>query len=135
MFPLLEKKEEELLRINIFDWTDKHGFSEIFKKKEGFDFIIGNPPYVEVKNYNVDLPYMHLYIKNKFSSSKNGKIDLAIPFIERAIGLLNPTGRVGFIVQKRFFRTEYGKKIREIITTSNYLSSVIDFETTSIFKD
>jgi hypothetical protein len=78
---------------------------------------------------------MHLYIKERFPSSKNGKIDLAIPFIERGIGLLNPTGRLGFIVQKRFFKTEYGKKIREIISTSNYLSSVIDFDTTSIFKD
>lgn len=134
-FPSLEDNEEELLKTNIFDWRGEHGFNEIFQQKGGFDFIIGNPPYVEVKNYNVDLPYMHQYIKEKFPSSKNGKIDLAIPFIERAIGLLNPTGRLGFIVQKRFFKTEYGKKIREIITASNYISSVIDFETTSIFKD
>jgi len=135
IFPPLADNEEELLKTNIFDWKGEHGFNEIFEEKGGFDFIIGNPPYVEVKNYNVDLPYMHQYIKEKFPSSKNGKIDLAIPFIERAIGLLNPTGRLGFIVQKRFFKTEYGKKIREIITASNYLSSVIDFETTFIFKD
>jgi len=135
VFPSIEDNEEELLKTNIFDWKGEHGFNEIFEQKGGFDFIIGNPPYVEVKKYNVDLPYMHLYIKEKFPSSKNGKIDLAIPFIERGIGLLNPTGRLGFIVQKRFFKTEYGKKIREIITASNYLSSVIDFETTSIFKD
>ncbi len=135
IFPPLEKNEDELLKTNIFDWNGKYGFADIFEQKDGFDFIIGNPPYVEVKNYNVDLPYMHQYIKERFSSSKNGKTDLAIPFIERAIGLLNPTGRLGFIVQKRFFKTEYGKKIREIITTENYLSSVIDFETTSIFKD
>ncbi|HEY7159763.1 MAG TPA: N-6 DNA methylase, partial [Acidobacteriota bacterium] len=134
-FPSLEENEEELLRTNIFDWRGEHGFNEIFEEKGGFDFIIGNPPYVEVKNYNVDLPYMHQYIKEKFASSKNGKIDLAIPFIEKAISLLNPTGRLGFIVQKRFFKTEYGKKIRDIITASNFLSSVIDFETTSIFKD
>lgn len=135
LFPSIEDNEEELLKTNIFDWTGEHGFNEIFEQKGGFDFIIGNPPYVEVKNYNVDLPYMHLYIKEKFPSSKNGKIDLAIPFIERGISLLNKSGRLGFIVQKRFFKTEYGKKIREIITASNYLSSVIDFETTSIFKD
>lgn len=135
IFPTLADNEEELLKTNIFDWQSEHGFKEIFEQKGGFDYIIGNPPYVEVKNYNVDLPYMHQYIKVKFSSSKNGKIDLAIPFIERGIGLLNPSGRLGFIVQKRFFKTEYGKKIREIITTANYLSSVIDFETTSIFKD
>jgi type I restriction-modification system DNA methylase subunit len=135
IFPSLEDNEEELLKTNIFDWRDDHGFNEIFEQMEGFDFVIGNPPYVEVKNYNVDLPLMHQYIKERFPSSKNGKIDLAIPFIERALSLLNSTGRLGFIVQKRFFKTEYGKKIREIITASNYLSSVIDFETTSIFKD
>lgn len=134
-FPALEHNEEEFLNTNIFDWKSEQGFSKIFEEKGGFDFIIGNPPYVEVKHYNVDLPYMHQYIKTRFSSSKNGKVDLAIPFIERGIELLNPTGRLGYIVQKRFFKTEYGKKIREIITSSNYLSSVIDFETTTIFKD
>ena len=134
-FPALEHNEDEFLNTNIFDWESEQGFNKVFEEKGGFDFIIGNPPYVEVKHYNVDLPYMHQYIKTRFSSSKNGKVDLAIPFIERGIELLNPTGRLGYIVQKRFFKTEYGKKIREIITSSNYLSSVIDFETTSIFKD
>ena len=135
LFPALNETEEELLKTNIFDWNSEQGFEEIFVQKGGFDFIIGNPPYVEVKNYNVDLPFMHLYIKEKFPSSKNGKIDLAIPFIERAIGLLNNTGRLGFIIQKRFFKTDYGKKIRDIITSANYLSSIIDFEATTIFKD
>lgn len=135
LFPPLNDNEDELLKTNIFDWNDEHGFFQIFQEKGGFDFIIGNPPYVEVKNYNIDLPTMHQYIKDKFPSSKNGKIDLAIPFIEKAISLLNMTGRLGFIVQKRFFKTDYGKKIREIITEEKYLSSIIDFEATDIFKD
>jgi hypothetical protein len=135
IFPSIIDNEEELLKTNTFDWNNDQGFQEIFELKGGFDYIIGNPPYVEVKNYNVDLPYMHLYIKVKFPSSKNGKVDLAIPFIERAIGLLNTAGRLGFIVQKRFFKTEYGKKIRGIITQANYLNSIIDFEATTIFKD
>jgi type I restriction-modification system DNA methylase subunit len=134
-FPALKYNEEELLKTNIFDWKSEQGFNEIFDQKGGFDFIVGNPPYVEVKNYNINLPYMHLYIKEKFLSSKNGKVDLAIPFIERGISLLNDTGRLGFIIQKRFFKTDYGKKIREIITKANYLSSIVDFEATKIFKD
>lgn len=135
IFPTLSNNEEELLRTNIFDWNSEHGFEEIFKINQGFDFIIGNPPYVEVKNYNIDLPHMHQYIKEKFPSSRNGKVDLAIPFIERSISLLNNSGRLGFIIQKRFFKTDYGKKIREIITNENYLSSIIDFQQTTIFKD
>jgi hypothetical protein len=134
-FRSIQKNEIELLKTNIFDWAGDDGFKDIFEQKGGFDYIIGNPPYVEVKNYTNDLPYMHLYIKHKFLSSKNGKIDLAIPFIEKGISLLNPSGRLGFIVQKRFFGTNYGRKIREIITNSNYLSSIIDFETTTIFKN
>lgn len=133
-YPDLLENEEELVKTNVFDWDSAEGFHSIFESKGGFDFIIGNPPYVEVKNYNAELPYMHRFIKENFPSSKNGKIDLAIPFIERGISLLNETGRLGFVVQKRFFKTDYGKKIREIISESQLLSSVIDFETTEIFK-
>ena len=79
-FPALEHNEDEFLNTNIFDWESEQGFNKVFEEKGGFDFIIGNPPYVEVKHYNVDLPYMHQYIKTRFSSSKNGKVDLAIPY-------------------------------------------------------
>ena len=135
LHPELSENIEELIKTNIFDWNNENGFKEIFDKKSGFDFIVGNPPYVEVKNYNVDLPFMHKYIKEKFPSAKNGKVDLAIPFIEKSINLLNEEGRLGFIIQKRFFKTTYGKKIREIITNENYLSSIIDFDQTNIFRD
>lgn len=134
-FPNLLENEDELIKTNPFDWKSEEGFKAIFEEKNGFDYIIGNPPYVEVKNYNAELPYMHAFIKANYPSSKNGKIDLAIPFLERGISLLNENGRLGFIVQKRFFKTNYGKKIREIISDENLVSSVIDFETTKIFKD
>lgn len=50
---------------------------------------------------------MAMYIKDTFVSSRNGKIDLAIPFIEQGMRLLNETGRLGYIIQKRFFKTDY----------------------------
>lgn len=134
LYPNLADNQEELFKTNIFDWWSEEGFNKIFQENGGFDYIISNPPYVEVKNYNVDLPCMHQYIKEKYPSARNGKIDLAIPFIERAVQLLNKNGRLGFIVQKRFFKTEYGKKIREIITEKKLISSITEFETTSIFK-
>lgn len=133
LYPEIIDNEQELHKTRIFNWNDQ--FSELFAKNNGFNYIIGNPPYVEVKNYNTDLPTMHKYIKEKFKSSKNGKVDLAIPFIEQALTLLNNNGRVGFIVQKRFFKTDYGKNIRALITENNYLYSVIDFQSNNIFKD
>lgn len=129
-FPAIAGNMRELQETNAFDWESS--FPTVFENG-GFDFVVGNPPYVEVKNYNVGLPHMAAYIKRFYSSSKNGKIDLAIPFIEKGVNLLNANGRLGFIVQKRFFKTEYGKGIREILTSRKLLNGVHDYEETDLF--
>lgn len=129
-FPAIADNMRELQETNAFDWESS--FPDVFEKG-GFDFVVSNPPYVEVKNYNVGLPHMAAYIKKFYSSSKNGKIDLAIPFIEKGINLLNANGRLGFIVQKRFFKTEYGKGLRKLLTTRKLLNGVHDYEETDLF--
>ncbi|MCF0218293.1 MAG: N-6 DNA methylase [Muribaculaceae bacterium] len=131
-YPSIKDNLAELQATNAFNWEEK--FPEVFEKG-GFDCVIGNPPYVEVKNYNVGLPHMAEYIKKIYVSSKNGKIDLAIPFIEKGVNLLNPTGRLGYIIQKRFFKTEYGKGIRKLLTTNNVLNGVFDYEETDLFAN
>jgi len=133
-YPHILKDEEQLFRTNPFDWNSTEGFEEIFQTKGGFDFIVGNPPYVEVKHYNEAYPIMHRYIKEQYKTTSNGKIDLSIPFIERGISLLNPQGKMGLIVQSRWFKTDYAKKIRLYITLNNLLSQVINFKSNAIFK-
>lgn len=123
---------EELTATNIFDYRTV--FSDVFNRG-GFDYVIGNPPYVEVKNYNVALPCMSAYIKQRYASSRNGKIDLAIPFIERGIELLNAHGSLGYIVQKRFFKTDYGKGIRKLLSEKLLLRTVYDYAETDLFED
>lgn len=134
-YPQIVLDQEQLFRTNAFDYNSPDGFSEIFNTKGGFDYIVGNPPYVEVKNYNVEYPVMHQYIKDEYETTKNGKIDLAVAFIERAISILNDSGKLGLIVQRRFFKTDYGKKIREYISSTNLLSQVIEFESSKIFPN
>lgn len=133
-YPEINQNEEQLLKTNPFDWKSDTGFKDIFNNNNGFDYIVGNPPYVEVKNYNVEYPFMHQYVKENYQTTKNGKVDLSVAFIEKGIELLNENGKLGLIVQKRFFKTEYGKKIREYISKNQLLYQVIDFETTEIFK-
>jgi hypothetical protein len=133
-YPNINENEEQILKTNPFDWHTDTGFRDIFNDNNGFDYIVGNPPYVEVKNYNVEYPFMHQYIKENYHTTKNGKVDLSVAFIEKGIELLNENGKLGLIVQKRFFKTEYGKKIREYISTNQLLYQVIDFEATELFK-
>ena len=134
-YPQIISDQDQLFRTNAFDYRSTGGFFEIFNAKDGFDYIIGNPPYVEVKNYNVEYPIMHQYLKDEYHTTKNGKIDLAVAFMERAISILNDTGKLGLIVQRRFFKTDYGKKFREFITSEKLLSQVIEFESSKIFPN
>ncbi|MFI3297874.1 MAG: N-6 DNA methylase [bacterium] len=129
--PQILSEATEIKNIKIFNWQE--AFADVFSNG-GFDYVIGNPPYVEVKNYNQGLPTMVEYIKRAYTTSKNGKIDLSIPFIERGLSLLNGNGRLGYIVQKRFFKTEYGKGVREYITTNNLLNSIYDYQDNNIFR-
>lgn len=133
-YPEILNDDEQLFKTNAFDWSNEVQFMKVFENKEGFDFIVGNPPYVEVKHFNKEMPYMHSFIKDKYDTADNGKIDLAVPFIEKGLSVLNNKGRLGFIVQKRQFKTNYGNKIRNFLVDSHYLTSFIDFNSTSIFK-
>lgn len=121
----------EVLEIKPFDI--KRAFPEVFDISTGFDFIVTNPPYVETKLYKAATPVMHSYLYNKYNSFE-GKADLSVLFIEKCISLLKDRGKFGSIVQRRWFRTEYGASIRKIINSNHYLYSLIDFKTTNIFK-
>ena len=133
-YPQITSNQEQLFRTNAFDYNSSNGFSEIFNNKGGFDYIVGNPPYVEVKNYNLEYPFMHKYLKENYTTTKKDKIDLSVAFIEKGVSILNEKGEIGLIIQKRFFKTNYGYDVREFIGSNNLLSQVINFKSTNIFK-
>jgi len=130
LIPCILNNVEEYSNTNVFSWTD---IFPTVMNKGGFDYVVSNPPYVEVKNYNVSMPSMAKYIKAKYSFCKKGKVDLAMPFIEKGISLLNATGRMGYIVQKRFFKTEYGEALRNEISKNSQLLRIYDYTETDIF--
>ena len=122
---------EELTELKPIDTSRM--FSCVFENFEGFHYIVGNPPYVETKHFKAATPTMHSYLSEHYSSF-SGKADLAVLFIEKCLHLLNENGVLGFIIQRRWFRTEYGKEIRRIINNNKHLSKLIDFKSTDIFK-
>ncbi|WP_394869696.1 Eco57I restriction-modification methylase domain-containing protein [Clostridioides difficile] len=124
-------KEENLFEIIPLNIEDK--FDRIFKIKGGFDYIIGNPPYVETKNYIDTIPYCREYFRKKYTVDEN-KADMCIFFIERCHDLLNNNGKIAFICQRRFFKTNYGKKTREFIVNNANVDEIIEFTSTKIFK-
>ena len=108
-------------------------FKEVFDEKDGFDFIIGNPPYVETKFFKAASSTVHAYLHDHYSTFE-GKVDLAVLFIERAMELLNNSGQLGMIIQRRWFKTKYGKAAREYIAGGSHLRKLLDIETNALFK-
>ena len=46
--------------------------------------------------------------------------------------MLNQHGRLGYIIQKRFFKTDYGKGIRKLLTSNELLNGVYDYAETDL---
>lgn len=101
-------------------------------KDRKFDYIVTNPPYIEPKHFKKNWPETWKYLKGKYSFTD--KVDISMFFLKRFFELVQPNGRVSVIVQKRFFRTEYGKLMRNYIVNSNGLNRVIDFKSNKLFK-
>ncbi|HOF42664.1 MAG TPA: Eco57I restriction-modification methylase domain-containing protein [Candidatus Moranbacteria bacterium] len=117
-------------------------FAEIFVEKEGFDIIIGNPPYVrqeeiadptgkikDKKDYKDYLQEMvRLDFKDDFPAKKkiNAKSDLYTYFYIRALRLLNPRGIHTFICSNSWLDVGYGVWLQEFLLNRCPVELIID---------
>jgi len=95
---------------NAFDWAME--FPQLCEEKgnfEGFDAVIGNPPYIQLKK----MPELKA-IKSEYEIF-NANGDVYTLFIERAIQLLKPKGRLSFIISNKWLRAAYGESVREFL--------------------
>lgn len=93
------------------DWFDAE---YMFGVKQGFDIVIGNPPYVRA-----DFPDpRHVRARERIMESGQyvtlwEKWDLYVAFIERAFDLLSHQGVLTFIVSDAYSHAKYAQKSRE----------------------
>ena len=99
----LEKK------VKPFSW--EKAFPEVFKQ-QGFDAVIGNPPYVMLQN--LETREVFDYSLAKFKSAKY-KIDTYQIFTEKSIKLLKIDGLIGFITPNTFLKNIHSEPLRKFI--------------------
>ena len=101
----------------------------MFGVKDGFDVVIGNPPYIGFhKVPNKD------YNKEHFVTA-NGKYDYYVLFIERGIQLSNHGGFLSFICPSYFYKRDYGKNTRNFLLKETSIRFIADFSDYQIFED
>ena len=106
-------------------------FHDVFSRpsKEGFDIVIGNPPYVEAKK----LKYIASTLKEIFSIY-SGTADLSIYFNELGLSLLAEKGIISYITTNKFFNTGYGEKVRKQLS-SQHINIILNFEQVEVFEN
>lgn len=88
----------------------------------GFDFVVGNPPYVRQEL----IPAALLQEYRRRYTTLFDRADLYIPFIERSLQLLGPDGRLGFICADRWMKNRYGGPLRAMVAERFHLSVCVD---------
>ena len=109
-----------------FDWRTK--FRPVFAA-DGFDVVIGNPPYVRMELIKAVKPYLE---KNYVVAAD--RTDLYAYFFERGVDILKPGGRLGYISSSTFFRTGSGENLRTFLGDSIAVEAVVDFGDLQIFE-
>lgn len=92
----------------------EEAFGETWDSR-GFDAIVGNPPYVRIQVLSEYLPHQLTYFQSEdsgYKASQGHSFDLYMIFLERALGLLSKTGRLGMIVPNRFLTSQAAPWLR-----------------------
>lgn len=95
------------------------------------DVVIGNPPYIRYEN--IPEPERNYY-KNHYRTF-HYRADLYIPFFEKSLSLLKPSGKHCFICSNRWLKNEYGKKLRHFIAIRYRLESILNLEKANAFQE
>ncbi|AKU14875.1 BREX-2 system adenine-specific DNA-methyltransferase PglX [Luteipulveratus mongoliensis] len=91
-----------------------------------YDVVVGNPPYITVKDKNLNATYRALY------PSCKGTYALTVPFMERFFELAKrgngdqPAGWTGQITSNSFMKREFGSKLIETFLAKQDLRLVAD---------
>jgi len=103
----------------------------VFREKGGFDVVIENPPYIRVQR--LDHQVIDALMQSYQSAYK--KLDLSVIFIERSLMLTNSQGIVTIISSSQWMKTDYGARLRELISRRRAIRKIIDFGSLPVFED
>jgi hypothetical protein len=95
-----------------------------------FDYVVGNPPYL--RQELIDEALLTEY-RRRYRTIYD-RADIYIPFIERSLLSLTPSGRLAFICADRWMKNRYGGPLRELVSSRFHLDIFVDMVNTPAFR-
>ena len=100
----------------------------MFGFQQGFDIVIGNPPYVKGASITKEKPALKPHYE-----CYAGNADLYVYFYERSFQLLKQSGCLSFITSDKWFRGAYGEALRTYMVSKTELVQIVDFDSEAVF--
>ncbi|RLJ22031.1 BREX-2 system adenine-specific DNA-methyltransferase PglX [bacterium endosymbiont of Escarpia laminata] len=110
---------------HVFEVEDKEKLEQILDRQR-YHVVVGNPPYITVKDKALNQAYRAKY------PTCHRQYSLGVPFTERFFDLTlpaqenHPAGYMGMITTNSFMKREFGKKLIETYLPNKALTHVID---------
>lgn len=120
-------------RVNPFTWLAEFPAE---MGNGGFDVIVGNPPYIRIQNmaaYSPEEVMFYQHPASPYSTARQDNFDKYALFVERALALLRPEGRLGLITPHKFMTTQAGRALRRLISAGRLLEEVVHFGVNQVF--
>ena len=121
-----------------FVWEEE--FPEVFpsrhpeldsgSREDGFDVVIGNPPYVRQELLSTE---DKAFFKTHYETY-HGTADLYVFFVEKGYSLLKPDGLFSYIFPNKWMRANYGKPLRQWLGDKK-IEEIIDFGDLPVFEE
>lgn len=132
------KKAHHIADWNPFDPQAVAGFFDplwMFGRSldNGFDIVIGNPPYLRIQGIQQANPAAANYYKQSYVSA-TGSFDLYVVFIERGLQLIRDGGILNYINPDKWVNATFGKGIRRLVTSRRFLHRLISFGAHQVFS-
>ncbi|MCV3410896.1 Eco57I restriction-modification methylase domain-containing protein [Campylobacter lari] len=131
-FKKLKKLYESIFDLesaNPFEW--RFEFSEVLDEGgnfQGFDLIIGNPPYIRQE----DIKELKPNLAKNYKVYK-GTSDIYTYFYELGFNVLKQNGVLSFITSNKYTRAGYGEALREFLLKNTTLLEYIDLNGIKVF--
>jgi len=115
---------------NSMEWAVE--FPEILTDEgvfEGFDIVMGNPPYFSIsKDQNLK------EVNENYTTYKQTG-DIYTLFIERGMQILKKKGRLNYITSNKWLRASYGESLRSYLLKNSTIEKIIDFDGLKVFDE
>lgn len=136
LYAVTEGEDRENIKFNIFcadslesNWASL--FPKIFERG-GFDYVVGNPPYVRIQNLNSELKDK---LAKKWQTIGTGNFNLYFAFFELGMQILKKDGQLGYITPNNYFTSLAGVELRKYFYQNKQIKKILNFNHLKLFEN